>query len=91
MVRHAKPTVLIGAAKALADLSPVCKDNTAKLFTPMTSIRAVSVTIARAAGEQAITDGLASVDRTGLETEIQANVWEPAYQLYELSMKDEIG
>ncbi len=89
--KHVSDGMIKAAAKTLADLSPVREDKKAKLLPPMTSIRAVSVTIARAVGEQAIADGLAAVDRAGLETEIQANVWEPVYQPYELVDERRIG
>jgi malate dehydrogenase (oxaloacetate-decarboxylating) len=47
------------------------------------SIRSVSLAVAKAVGMQAIQDGLAMVDETQFEQELAANVWEPVYESYE--------
>jgi malate dehydrogenase (oxaloacetate-decarboxylating) len=70
------------SALALAELSPTRKDKTGGLLPPLTSIRSISLSVARAVGMQAIKDGLAQVDEDTLEKELSENVWEPAYQDY---------
>jgi malate dehydrogenase (oxaloacetate-decarboxylating) len=72
------------AAGALADLSPTRTNKEGCLLPPLESIRNVSKAIAYAVGEQAIKDGLARIERSQLQTELQANIWEPAYKPYEL-------
>ncbi len=82
--RHVSDAMIKAAATALAGLSPTRKNKEGKLLPPLTDIRSVSVTIARAAGQQAIQDRLATVDESTLEKELAANRWEPVYQPYEL-------
>lgn len=72
------------AARALAELSPVRKDKEGALLPPLENIRFISKLIAQAVGGQAINEGLAGIERSQLETEIDANIWEPAYKPYEL-------
>ena len=55
---------------------------------PLKDIRAVSQTVARDAGLQAIKDGLAEVDDAGLKKELAANFWEPVYEPYEFDGAD---
>ncbi|MFZ0588959.1 MAG: NAD-dependent malic enzyme [Bryobacteraceae bacterium] len=74
-------------AKALADLSPARKDKEASLLPPLEEIRSVSKRVAQAVGEQAIKDGLAGVEPSQLETELDANIWEPVYKPYELAQE----
>ncbi len=72
------------AAKALAELSPARGDKEGGLLPPLEEIRSVSKQVAQAVGEQAIKDGLAVIKRGQLEAELDANIWEPVYQPYEL-------
>jgi malate dehydrogenase (oxaloacetate-decarboxylating) len=81
--RHVSDAMIKASALALAALCPTRKDKNANLLPPLASIRAVSLEVARTVGKQAIQDGLATVDAAGLEKELAANVWEPAYQDYE--------
>jgi malate dehydrogenase (oxaloacetate-decarboxylating) len=67
------------ATRTLAELSPTGKDKEGSLL-PLESIRSVSKAEAQAVGEQAIKDGLAGVEWSQLETELNANIWAPAYK-----------
>lgn len=72
------------AAKALADLSPARKDKEGSLLPPLGEIRSVSKRVAQAVAEQAIREGLAGIEPSRLEAELDANIWEPVYKPYEL-------
>ncbi|MGL5742161.1 MAG: NAD-dependent malic enzyme [Legionella sp.] len=72
------------AALALAECSPAKKDKTANLLPPLASLRAISLEVAKAVGKQAIKEGLAGVNESGLEKQLSANVWEPVYKDYRL-------
>jgi malate dehydrogenase (oxaloacetate-decarboxylating) len=71
------------AAIALAGLSPARHDKQSSLLPPLTSIRAVSRTVALAVGKQAIKEGLAELDQSHFEKTLAANIWEPVYKPYE--------
>ena len=73
------------AAHTLAGLSPTQTREEGCLLPPLENIRSVSKAIAYAVGEQAIKEGLAGIERSQLETELEANIWEPAYKPYELA------
>ena len=81
--RHVSDAMIKAATLALAELVPTRRDKQAGLLPPLKEIRAVSRQVARAVGLQAIKDGLAEVDVTGLEKELTANFWEPVYEPYE--------
>ncbi len=83
--RHVSDGMIKASANALAGLSPTRKDNHANLLPPLSSIRSVSLEVAKAVGKQAMQDGLAGVDEAGFEKELAANVWEPVYKAYELA------
>jgi malate dehydrogenase (oxaloacetate-decarboxylating) len=72
------------AAHALAELAPTRQDKHASLLPPLANIRSVSRSVARAVGAQAIKDGLAEITVAELEDALDANIWEPVYQPYEL-------
>jgi malate dehydrogenase (oxaloacetate-decarboxylating) len=71
------------ATLALAELVPTRRDKQAALLPPLKDIRAVSQKVALEVGLQAIKNGLAGVDETGLQNELAANFWEPVYEPYE--------
>ncbi|HTD17727.1 MAG TPA: NAD-dependent malic enzyme [Chthoniobacterales bacterium] len=71
------------SAKALAELAPTKQNKNANLLPPLSSMRSISLAIARAVGRQAIQDGLTLMDEAQLERELAANVWEPVYEPYE--------
>jgi malate dehydrogenase (oxaloacetate-decarboxylating) len=81
--RHVSDAMIKAAARALAGLSPTRHDKSANLLPPLSSIRSVSLEVARAVGTQAIQEGLADVDEAGFAKELAANVWEPVYKPYE--------
>jgi malate dehydrogenase (oxaloacetate-decarboxylating) len=72
------------AALALANLSPAIKDRQASLLPPLETIRSVSRTVAKAAGQQAIKEGLSPCDVASFEAAIESNIWEPVYLPYDL-------
>jgi malate dehydrogenase (oxaloacetate-decarboxylating) len=72
------------AAHALAELAPTRNDKQASLLPPLATIRSVSKSVAHAVGAQAIQDGLAEIVAADLEDALDANLWEPVYQPYEL-------
>jgi malate dehydrogenase (oxaloacetate-decarboxylating) len=82
--KRVSDAMIKAAARALAELSPTRKDKEGSLLPPLESIRSVSKAVAQAVAEQAIKDGLASIERSQLESELDANIWEPAYRPYEL-------
>jgi len=81
--RHVSDAMIKASARALAELCPTRQDKRASLLPALSSIRAVSLAVARAVGKQALKEGLAGVDEAGFEAELAANVWEPVYQDYE--------
>jgi malate dehydrogenase (oxaloacetate-decarboxylating) len=81
--RHVSDGMIKAAALALAKLSPTREDKNASLLPALETIRSVSKSVARAVGLQSIKDGLAGVDKAGLEQELKANFWEPVYEPYE--------
>ena len=81
--RHVSDGMIKAAALALAELSPTRQDKNASLLPALETIRSVSKSVARAVGLQSIKDGLAEVDKAGLEQELKANFWEPVYEPYE--------
>jgi len=83
--RHVSDAMIKSAALGLAELLPTHRDKTAPLLPPLGSIRSISRAVARAVGIQAIKDGLARVDESGLDKELVANIWEPEYEPYELA------
>jgi malate dehydrogenase (oxaloacetate-decarboxylating) len=42
----------------------------------------VSQAVAKAVGQQALKEGLATVDEVGFEKELAANLWNPIYRVY---------
>ncbi len=81
--RHVSDAMIKAAARALAGLSPTRQDKRANLLPPLSTIRSVSLQVAKAAGRQAMQEGLADVDEAGFEKELAANIWEPVYKPYE--------
>jgi malate dehydrogenase (oxaloacetate-decarboxylating) len=81
--RHVSDGMIKSSALALASLSPTVRDKNASLLPALPGIRAVSLAVGRAVGNQAIREGLAGVDEAGFEKELAANIWEPVYEAYE--------
>jgi malate dehydrogenase (oxaloacetate-decarboxylating) len=84
--KHVSDAMIKASALALAALCPTQQDKHANLLPPLSSIRSVSLEVAKAVGKQAIRDGLATVDEAGFEQELANNVWEPVYKTYELAV-----
>ena len=84
--RHVSDEMLMAASKALADLSPNLREGDGRLLPPVTDLRAVAVSIARAVARVAINDGLAPpCDDAALESKIHGEVWQPVYRCYLVS------
>lgn len=81
--RHISDAMIKASALALAELAPTRQNKGDNLLPPLSSIRSVSLAIAKAVGKQAIQDGLATVDEAQFEQELAANIWEAVYQPYE--------
>jgi malate dehydrogenase (oxaloacetate-decarboxylating) len=81
--RHVTDTMIMAAAKELANLVPTKKDKSAGLLPSLSDSRQLSRSIALAVGLQAMRDGQAQVpDEDTLKQEIQANIWQPEYVPY---------
>ena len=82
--KHVTDTMIMAAAKELANLVPTKKDKSAGLLPSLSDSRQLSRSIALAVGLQAMRDGEAQVlDEDTLKQEIQANIWQPEYVPYE--------
>ncbi len=76
--------MIMAAAKALAAMSPACKDCNAPLLPPISDCRKGSLVVAQAVARQAFDDGVAGLDDpASLVEELLAYVWEPVYRCYE--------
>ncbi len=84
--KYVSDEMIKASALALAKLSPTRQDKKASLLPPLSSIRSVSLEVAKAVGKQAFQDKLASVDEAGFEKELKSNVWDPVYKPYECSV-----
>ncbi len=81
--RRITDTMFMAAAKALAALSPACKDPPPILLPPVTALREVATQIAIAVGKQAHAEGLTSgVTADNIEATIHARMWAPRYRPY---------
>jgi malate dehydrogenase (oxaloacetate-decarboxylating) len=82
--KRVSDNMIKASAQALAELAPTRQDKQASLLPPLANIRSVSRSVARAVGAQAIKDGLAEIGLTEFKDALEANIWEPVYQPYEL-------
>lgn len=81
--RRVTDKMFMAAAKALADCSPAKTDPTANLLPPLTAIRDVSLQVAVAAAQEAVTEGIADfTEYKDLETHIRDMMWVPEYLPY---------
>ncbi|KAF4980723.1 hypothetical protein FDECE_17825 [Fusarium decemcellulare] len=83
--KHLTDRMLVAAVEGVASLSPALKDSTAPLLPDVTSVRDVSVRIARNVIQAAIKDGEATQDgipekEEELEGWIKEQMWNPAYR-----------
>ncbi len=82
--RRVTDGMFMAAAKSLACLSPARASKSGRLMPPVSELRSVSLTVAKAVAVQAINDGVAErLDEQALESRIHANVWEPVYLPYQ--------
>jgi malate dehydrogenase (oxaloacetate-decarboxylating) len=73
------------AATELIRRLPTQKDKDDSLLPPLSEARNLGRVIAQAVGKQAIQDGQAEVsNEDALNRELEANIWEPEYEQYEL-------
>lgn len=72
--------MLHAACEALSQCSPARKDKAAALLPPLSEVREVSVKIAKAVVEQALSEGVAQMDpNADVDTLINQATWEPKY------------
>ena len=76
--------MIMASGEALAALSPTRHNPNGALLPPLDTLRAVSVSVARAVGRQAEKEGLAQVKGNAFAEAVHANVWEPVYLPYRL-------
>jgi malate dehydrogenase (oxaloacetate-decarboxylating) len=82
--RRVTDTMIMAAAKALAQLSPAREDSTKPLLPPVSDARNVGLIVGEAVGRQAIADDVAGIeDPEEFKTQLHAYVWEPVYLPYE--------
>ena len=78
--RRVTDGMLMAAAEALAEVSPVCRDPEAPLLPPLRDIHDVTRHIARSVALRAQRDGVAeTLPPEILEDQLTANFWVPAY------------
>jgi malate dehydrogenase (oxaloacetate-decarboxylating) len=83
--RRVTDTMVKAAATELIRHLPTQKDKQGSLLPPISEARPLGRLIAQAVGKQAIQDGQAQVsDEDALNRELEANIWEPMYEQYEL-------
>jgi malate dehydrogenase (oxaloacetate-decarboxylating) len=76
-------TMLMAAAKALADLSPAHNKAGRNLLPPVTELREISIAVARAVALQARHEGLTlEIREDEIEAAIAAKMWTPRYLPY---------
>jgi len=72
------------AAEELVRQLPTQKDKQARLLPPIADARRLGRAIAQGVGRRAILEGQAQVaDEGALNRELDANIWEPVYDMYE--------
>ena len=81
--------MFMAAAKALAELSPAKKNSESNLLPPFSELRTISLSVAVAVAQEAITSGLAQVDTRNVDLKkyIKAQMFEPEYLPYKKSSK----
>jgi malate dehydrogenase (oxaloacetate-decarboxylating) len=80
--RRITDTMFMAAAKALAAMSPARHDSGGNLLPPVTSLRDVSIAVARATALQARKEGLTDVAEDRIDAAIHAKMWSPHYLPY---------
>jgi len=81
--RRVTDSMMLGAARALAQNSPALKDPSAALLPPLTDLRRVAAEIAVAVAIQAQKDGVArNLAEDELRQQVMTTQWTPAYQSF---------
>ena len=80
--RRVSEGMIMAAAKALAEMSPTRGNPNGALLPPLETLRAVSLKVALALGEQADKEGLADVKGEAFVEAVHENIWEPVYLPY---------
>jgi malate dehydrogenase (oxaloacetate-decarboxylating) len=81
--RRVTDSMMLAAARTLAQNSPALKDTSAALLPPLTDLRRVAAEIAVAVGIQAQKDGVApNLAEDELRKRVMATQWTPAYQSF---------
>ncbi len=82
--RHVTDSMIMAAARELAELAPTKTDKTtSKLLPPIANSRSISRAIGLAVGKQAMADCVAEVHSIAeLNLELDANQWTPKYVPY---------
>ncbi|HEX3986453.1 MAG TPA: NAD-dependent malic enzyme [Acidobacteriaceae bacterium] len=81
--RRVSDAMIMTAAQALAQLSPVEKDRNGSLLPPMRESRAISQVIAAVVARQAIAEGLSTLRESEVDAAVAAHVWDPVYRRFE--------
>ena len=84
--RRVSDTMVKAAASELIRYLPTQTNKEGSLLPPLSDARRLGRFIGEAVGRQAIQEGLAQVaDEDALVRELEANIWEPQYEMYEFA------
>jgi malate dehydrogenase (oxaloacetate-decarboxylating) len=81
--RRVTEAMFMVAGKAVAAMSPTLADPKGKLLPPVSELRNVAISVARAVAAQAQLDGVAALhDGSAIEARIAEYMWQPYYRRY---------
>jgi malate dehydrogenase (oxaloacetate-decarboxylating) len=81
--RRVTEAMFMVAGKAVAAMSSTLADPKGKLLPPVSRLRDVAISVARAVARQAQLDGVATLhDESAIEARIAEYVWQPYYRPY---------
>jgi malate dehydrogenase (oxaloacetate-decarboxylating) len=84
--------MFLAAARAIANLSPARRDPRANLLPPLADLRHISLQVATAVAEQAVSEGLAEPgNEENVAAAIREKMWEPVYAPYRRLLKSDGG
>jgi malate dehydrogenase (oxaloacetate-decarboxylating) len=84
--------MFLAAARAVANLSPARRDPRANLLPPLADLRHISLQVATAVAEQAVSEGLAEPgNEENVAAAIREKMWEPVYAPYRRLLKSDGG
>ncbi len=84
--------MFLAAARAVANLSPARRDPRANLLPPLADLRHISLQVATAVAEQAVSEGLAEPgNEENVAAAIREKMWEPDYAPYRRLLKSDGG